>query len=155
MIEIDLDEAEAVLVSWSPDAAKSVPVRSKATEGFETGRFVQVIVKKTKLPLVFNQLQSIDLTDCGDRADDPRIIQLVEELGGVEWRKSYVNLPKTGRKTAAFVAEHAGCTSCCTPEPQDAATMVIRPVTTDAVARRVVELPVRDRRPELGGHSVA
>ena len=61
VIEEQLDEASAVLVLWSSEAARSQWVRSEANRARETGRLVQVRLDDARLPMPFDQIQCADL----------------------------------------------------------------------------------------------
>ena len=56
-----LDEAKAVLVLWSREAAASHWVRSEANRAREKGILVQASVDGTRPPMPFDQIQCADL----------------------------------------------------------------------------------------------
>ena len=61
VIEEQLENARAVLVLWSADAANSQWVRSEANRARESGRLVQVRLDNARLPMPFDQIQCADL----------------------------------------------------------------------------------------------
>ena len=61
VIEERLKLARAVLVLWSPDAAKSTWVRSEAGRGRAAGKLVQAVVAATPLPMPYDMIQCADL----------------------------------------------------------------------------------------------
>jgi adenylate cyclase len=63
VIEEQLHAAGAVVVIWSPDAAKSEWVRSEANRGRNEQKLVQVAVEATRLPMPFDQIHCADLSD--------------------------------------------------------------------------------------------
>jgi adenylate cyclase len=62
-IEIDkaLQDADAVLVLWTPASIKSAWVQDEAAEGRDSGRLVPAVVNGARPPLGFRQYQSIEL----------------------------------------------------------------------------------------------
>src|SRR5215207_8516758 len=61
VIEERLRSADAVVVLWSAEAAKSQWVRAEADAAREAGTLVQVTLDGTVPPLPFNQIQCADL----------------------------------------------------------------------------------------------
>jgi adenylate cyclase len=61
VIEERLNNAKAVVVLWSAEAAKSQWVRAEADTAREAGTLVQASVDGTKPPIPFNQIQCADL----------------------------------------------------------------------------------------------
>jgi adenylate cyclase len=61
VIEERLNNAKAVVVLWSAEAAKSQWVRAEADTAREVGTLVQASVDGTKPPIPFNQIQCADL----------------------------------------------------------------------------------------------
>jgi len=62
VIEERLKSANAVVVVWSVDAAKSHWVRAEADQAREAGTLIQLTVDGTLPPLPFNQIQCADLS---------------------------------------------------------------------------------------------
>jgi TolB-like protein len=56
-----IDAAKAVLVLWSPKAAKSQWVRSEADRARAQGKLVQAMIAPARLPMPFDQIQCEDL----------------------------------------------------------------------------------------------
>ena len=68
VIEERLNAAKAVVVIWSPDAAKSEWVRSEANRARERRKLVQLCVEGAALPMPFDQIQCVNLAGwTGDR----------------------------------------------------------------------------------------
>nr|MEA2797336.1 hypothetical protein [Phenylobacterium sp.] len=61
-IEEALGAADAVVVAWSAEAAKSDWVRAEAARGRDMGKLVQVRLDRCALPLPFDQIHCIDLS---------------------------------------------------------------------------------------------
>jgi adenylate cyclase len=75
VIEEQLDQAKAVLVVWSAEAARSDWVMDEAERAREQRKLVQVSLDKTRLPMPFGRIQCADLAGwTGD-------------LGAPGWRK--------------------------------------------------------------------
>src|SRR5688500_188365 len=60
VIQEKLDEASAVLVIWSREAAQSQWVRSEANRARERGTLVQLRSDESALPMPFDQIQCLD-----------------------------------------------------------------------------------------------
>jgi len=65
VIEERLKSADAVVVVWSAEAAKSHWVRAEADQAREVGTLIQVTVDGVLPPLPFNQIQCADLSRWG------------------------------------------------------------------------------------------
>src|SRR4051794_16660780 len=75
VIEERLRSADAVVVLWSAEAAKSQWVRAEADAARETGTLIQISLDGSIPPMPFNQIQCANLSAWrGDRSD-------------AEWRK--------------------------------------------------------------------
>jgi len=95
VIEEQLDEAKAVLVIWSADAAESDWVRDEAEHGRQQRKLVQVSVDNTRLPMPFGQIQCAELVGWSG------------DLSAPGWRKALDSIAAlVGRK--ALVAGHGG-----------------------------------------------
>ena len=75
-----LDEAKAVLVLWSKDAAASHWVRSEANRARESGTIVQASVDGTSPPMPFDQIQCVDLRRWRGNRAAPSWIKLRESI---------------------------------------------------------------------------
>jgi class 3 adenylate cyclase/tetratricopeptide (TPR) repeat protein len=62
-IEEQLDASDAVVVLWSPDAARSEWVRAEASRGRAAGKLVQVMLERCALPMPFDQIHCAKLFD--------------------------------------------------------------------------------------------
>lgn len=102
IIETQLEEARAVLVLWSAEAARSQWVRSEANRAREMGRLVQVRLDDARLPMPFDQIQCADLRRW---SGDPKasawqsILAAVAELVGREAPP----VPESGRAAAPSI----------------------------------------------------
>lgn len=69
VIDERVQQARAVLVLWSPGAAKSQWVKAEASIGLAEHKLVSAIVEVVRLPVPFNNVHTVDLTKwSGDRA---------------------------------------------------------------------------------------
>lgn len=87
VISEKLDEAKAVVVLWSADAALSHWVRSEANRAREKATLVQLRLDATRLPMPFDQIQCLDFQ--GWRGDPhsaswQRLCATIRELVGTE-----------------------------------------------------------------------
>lgn len=69
VIEERLRLADAVLVLWSADAARSQWVRSEANRAREDGKLVQLTLDNTRLPLPFDQIHCADFSSWSGEPD--------------------------------------------------------------------------------------
>ena len=106
VIEERLNGADAVVVVWSADAAKSQWVRAEADVARSLGKLVQVRIDETSPPLPFNQIHCADLFDWSGDPEAPgwqKLCDSVAQLAGE---------PKT--QAAAVVAPtHGNSLSIC------------------------------------------
>ena len=79
-IERAVEEADAVVVLWSPRSIQSAWVRDEAAEGRDRGKLVPVTVDGVKPPMGFRQFQAIDLSDWKGRKPPPRMGELLHAI---------------------------------------------------------------------------
>src|SRR3954451_13285935 len=85
VIEERIRSAKAVIVLWSPDAAKSQWVRAEADAARTLGTLIQATLDGGMPPMPFNQIQCADLSDwTGDRAAPGwrKLVSSVQALAG-------------------------------------------------------------------------
>lgn len=81
-IEARIEASSRVLVAWSKNSANSIWVKAEAMRAMDSRKLVQVQLDGQKLPLPFNGLHAIRLSEwTGDPADDS-IKVVIEALGG-------------------------------------------------------------------------
>jgi adenylate cyclase len=66
-----LRDAKAVVVIWSAAAVESVWVRSEASKARAESKLVQLRVDGTPLPMPFDQVRCVDLSDWSGDSEDP------------------------------------------------------------------------------------
>ena len=104
-----LDEAQAVLVLWSREAADSHWVRSEANRGRESGKLVQASVDGTLPPMPFDQIQCADLRTWRGRPSAPAWRKLRENIGelvGSDHAKADRNVPPRYVRPTGFQRRH-------------------------------------------------
>ena len=80
-----LEAAQAVVVLWSADAARSEWVRSEAGQARETRKLVQARLDATRLPMPFDQIECANLTEWSGDTDAPgwrKVLHSVVSLVG-------------------------------------------------------------------------
>src|SRR5215213_4707942 len=78
-----IDAASAVVVVWSELAVRSQWVRSEANRGRENGTLVQLRIDDARLPMPFDQIQCVELTNwSGDNSEPPwrKILESIDAL---------------------------------------------------------------------------
>jgi len=89
VIERELNEAKAVLVLWSAEAARSDWVMDEAEHAREQHKLVQVSLDKTRLPMPFGQIQCADLTGWTGDLETPgwrkATASIAELIGATAW----------------------------------------------------------------------
>ena len=98
VIEERLKSAQAVVVLWSAEAAKSQWVRAEADAARSTGTLVQATLDGTIPPLPFNQIQCADLKDWNGGSDTPGWRKLAASVQALAGRPD--TTAKEGRQSA-------------------------------------------------------
>lgn len=81
-IEREVTSAHCVVVCWTKDALKSVYVKAEAKKGLEREALVPVFLEHCQLPVPFNGVDTIDLTDWDGDEDGPgwkRLVEIVQQ----------------------------------------------------------------------------
>ncbi len=103
VIEERIDSATAVLVLWSPEAAKSQWVRSEADRARAQGKLAQAMLAPVRLPMPFDQIQCADLSgwpgEAGSGAWRKLVASLAEMCGGAAAEPAAVRQPAAGPAT--------------------------------------------------------
>ena len=97
VIEERLGKADAVVVVWSHDAARSQWVKAEADFAREAGKLVQASIDGTVPPMPFNRIQCVALCDWTGNRSDPRWLVLaasIAELTGTATAPSLLALPE-------------------------------------------------------------
>ena len=79
-IEQALDEADAVVVLWSPRSLESAWVRDEAADGRDRGKLVPITVEGVTPPMGFRQFQTIDLGVWKGRGKVPKASELLNAV---------------------------------------------------------------------------
>lgn len=80
VIEERLRAAKAVVVVWSQDAVASQWVRSEASLAREQSKLVQLSLDGVRLPMPFEQIACVDLSDWSGDSSDPRWRKIVSSV---------------------------------------------------------------------------
>ncbi len=94
-IENELTQSEAVIVVWSRHSATSRWVADEAELALRLGKLVPIQIDQTEPPLGFRQIQTIDLSQWQNDADDPIFITLLASL-----RAKLTNVPASIHRSA-------------------------------------------------------
>ena len=81
-IEREVTSAHCVVVCWTKDALKSMYVKAEAKKGLEREALVPVFLENCQLPVPFNGVDTIDLTDWNGDEDEPvwkRVVEIVQQ----------------------------------------------------------------------------
>jgi formylglycine-generating enzyme required for sulfatase activity len=78
--ERQLREASAVVVLWSTKSVKSKWVRAEATLGDRKAALIPVMIEPCDRPIMFELIQTADLTQWQGNLDDPQWKALVEDV---------------------------------------------------------------------------
>ena len=84
VIEERLNAAKAVVVIWSPDAAKSEWVRSEANRARESHKLVQIAFEPIVPPIPFDQIQCADLSAWTGANDHLGWCKLLEGIAALD-----------------------------------------------------------------------
>ena len=104
VIQERLSAAQAVVVLWSADAAKSQWVRAEADTARTLGTLVQANIDGIIPPMPFNQIQCADLKDWDGSSDAPGWLKLagsVEALAGPPPQESPTGTRRPDRQKAS------------------------------------------------------
>lgn len=93
VIEERLRSAEAVVVLWSKDAAKSQWVKAEADVAREASKLVQVSLDGTMPPLPFNRMQCTSLRGWSGSRSNPDWLLLVENIAKLARDENPVGQP--------------------------------------------------------------
>ena len=62
VIEEALEDAKCVIVIWSKESTNSSWVAAEASDGHKRGILIPILFENTKLPLLYRELETIDMT---------------------------------------------------------------------------------------------
>jgi hypothetical protein len=70
-IEREVTSAHCVVVCWTEDALKSIYVKAEAKKGLEREALIPIFLEPCNLPVPFNGVDAIDLTNWNGEEGDP------------------------------------------------------------------------------------
>jgi hypothetical protein len=79
-IERQIDEAQCVIVLWSPTSVASAWVADEAAYALESNKLIPVVFDDVKVPLGFRVLQNIELKDWDGQSTHPAFQRLVAAI---------------------------------------------------------------------------
>src|SRR5207248_11284057 len=106
VIEERLKSADAAIVLWSAEAAKSQWVRSEANVARSAGTLVQATLDGCLPPMPFDQIQCADLKDWNEHADTSgwrKLLASVAELAGADEGKGEQQPRQSARAVSVCV----------------------------------------------------
>jgi len=99
-----LMSARAVVVLWSKTSVDSRWVRAEATQGDRNGTLVPVMIEDCKRPVMFELVQTADLTRWKGKASDPAWQAFLADVRRVVSREAPAAAPATAPPPAAKAA---------------------------------------------------
>lgn len=105
-IDIELGQAAAVLVVWTPESVQSRWVRGEAREAAERDVLVPVRFDRATLPIDARAFHTIDLDDAARNPRSPRIRELLDALAALVARRAAA--AGNGTATARGTLNHPG-----------------------------------------------
>lgn len=94
-----LAAARAVVVLWSPRSVESRWVRAEATEGERCGKLIPVMIEPCKRPIMFELIQTADLSQWSGNTSDPVWKAFVADVQELIGRQAERILPTTPERT--------------------------------------------------------
>lgn len=106
--EIDkaLQDANAVLVLWTPASIKSAWVQDEAAEGRDSGRLVPAVLNGVRPPLGFRQYQSIELGGWNGEGEPDQfeaLLRAIDKSGEAKTETSEAKTEAPARKTTKSI----------------------------------------------------
>jgi anti-anti-sigma factor len=83
IIEEALERAKCIIVIWSSTSVTSLWVRGEATEGWQRGIVVPVMIDDVKPPLAFRQIQAAKLIGWQGQVKHPEFVRLVQAVTAI------------------------------------------------------------------------
>jgi TIR domain-containing protein len=79
-IQKELEEAQAIIVCWTPEACQSDWVKHEASIAMQRQVMLPLILKTCSPPALFSSIQAADLTDWDGSSTDRRFLGLLSRL---------------------------------------------------------------------------
>jgi adenylate cyclase len=155
VIEERLKNAEAVIVLWSADSARSQWVRAEADAARILGTLVQADLDGTIPPMPFNQIQCADLKDWDGTSETAGWLKLqasVAALAGPEVGDSDKSNRKATRDVSVCVLPFANMSG--DPEQEYFSDGISEDITTDLSKMSALEVIARNTAFQFKGQSV-
>ena len=155
VIQERLSTAQAVVVLWSAEAAKSQWVRAEAEWARTGGTLVQAVIDGTIPPLPFNQIQCADLTQWDGSSDPPgwrKLLASVEALAGPGEARESPAVGANLRKRSVCVLPFANMSG--DPEQEYFSDGISEDITTDLSKISALGVVARNTAFQFKGQSV-
>ncbi|NUS37567.1 MAG: TIR domain-containing protein [Lysobacter sp.] len=116
-IDVEIDQAKAVLVVWTPLAVASRWVRGEAREAAERGILVPVRFEQARLPIDVRAIHTTDMDGWGDDPHSPQVQEFLRALATTIARTDAARSAKAASAAAAAPVEKdtARFTICVLP----------------------------------------
>jgi adenylate cyclase len=154
VIEERLKSAQAVVVLWSTEAAKSQWVRAEADAARASGTLAQAVLDRSAPPLPFNQIQCADLKDWDGRDDTSgwrKLAGSVAALAGPAVTSDAARQPRR-REVSVCVLPFANMSG--DPEQEYFSDGISEDITTDLSKISTLEVIARNTAFQFKGQSV-
>jgi adenylate cyclase len=154
VIEERLKSADAVVVLWSIDSAKSQWVRSEADAARQLGTLVQATLDGTMPPMPFNQIHCADLKDWDGADESPgwrKLAASVGELAGVA-KGEGARGRRSDRAVSVCVLPFANMSGDA--EQEYFSDGISEDITTDLSKVSALEVIARNTAFQFKGHSL-
>jgi len=155
VIEERLNSAKAVVVLWSPEAARSHWVRAEADAARAAGTLVQASVDGTVPPLPFNQIQCADLSGWIGDGDHPgwaKLAASVAALAGPRGSQDHQSKRRSAREVSVCVLPFVNMSG--DPEQEYFSDGISEDITTDLSKISALGVVARNTAFQFKGQSV-
>lgn len=149
-IAAKLQEAQAVLVCWTPRALASEWVRGEAALAHQKGKLVPCFLEPTELIPPFNLTQTEDLTTWAGQEDAPAWLNLLKRIGDLVGRRGLAAYPALLSAKTPLVALRAWASANgddpLVGDVWERITLLEGEGTAERIAREKAEARENDRR---------
>jgi adenylate cyclase len=155
VIEERLKEAEAVVVLWSPEAAKSQWVRAEADAARSADKLVQATLDGSIPPMPFNQIQCANLNGWEGEADAPgwrKLMASVADIAGSSSGGDAAEAKPVRQKVSVCVLPFANMSGDA--EQEYFSDGISEDITTDLSKVSALEVIARNTAFQFKGSSV-
>ncbi len=94
-INAALNRAKAAIVLWTPLAVESSYVRAEASLARERNILIPILLEEAAIPVPFNLIHTLDLTNWESEIEDPALLELLEAVNKLVDEPSLKNTSAT------------------------------------------------------------